>query len=244
MNQNQTVKLNFTGARRRRTISRTLFWFPLLNLIAIEYLFGNWKDIGFLSSIVVSRQKAHPNSGEKTDLPSWLLAKSNQDTATDTALTKSQKGGLNVTRVTISPIVEFPKSIGTQYDQNASDIPAGGVDTPDGFNPAEALDKDTEVTGKTTGPLLRKDPITGIISIGNYKSLTVSSSQQNCLGLGRSMLRDIRAPADQLSVMMSNGQISIAKICADNGSVIITCRGGKMVVSPRRIRPDDKCVRS
>ena len=244
MNQRRAAKSHFTSASRRRTIGRTLFWFALLNLIAVEYLFGNLKDIDFLSRVNLFHQNVYPNSSAKSDLPARPQFQRDSANAVDVDTHDGQKGGLNVTRVPISPIVEFPKPVETQGALDANDIPAGDIGMVNGFDPAESPDKEVNASGTATGPVLRKDPATGAISIGNYKSMTIAGNQHGCLELGRSMLTDIGAPTDKLSVLMTTAQILIVKICANNGSVMITCRGGKIVVSPRRARPDDKCIRA
>ncbi len=240
MNRHRSEKLHLTSASRRRTIGRSLFWFALFNLIAVEYLLGNRKDFDFLSRFNLSRQSAYLINDAKSDLPTQPQFQSKVATAVDANTTDGQKGSLNVTRVPISPIVEFPKPADAQGTLKADDIPASAFGTPDGFNPAESLVKEENATE----PVLRKDPTTGAISIGTYKSLTLSGRQSSCVELARSMLTDIGASVDKLSVLMSTVQISIVKICANNGLVVITCRGGKIVVSPRHARPDDKCIRA
>lgn len=241
MSRHQAEKLQFAAASRRRTVGRTLFWFALLNLVAVEYLFGSLKDLDYLLGRVnLFQQTVHPNNSSKSDLPTQPQFQRKTASVVEDDANDGQKGGLNVTRVPISPLVEFPKPAEAQSVLDADNIQASVSGTPDGFNPAESLVKEENANE----PVLRKDPTTGTISIGAYKSLTLSGRQNSCIDLGRSMLTDIGAPADKLSVVMSTFQIAIVKICANNGSVVITCRGGKIVVSPRRVRPDDNCSRA
>ena len=98
--------------------------------------------------------------------------------------------------------------------------------------------------GQHIAPILQKDPRTGHLSIGNFKAISMAGPQDECFGIGRSMLQDVGASSQQLSVVTSSKQIAIAKICAGNGSVILTCRAGQITVSPRRQRPDDNCSAS
>jgi hypothetical protein len=82
------------------------------------------------------------------------------------------------------------------------------------------------------------------IEIGNFRSATIDGDAEECVGLGYSMLSAVRAKEDLLDVMVANKQITIAKICAANGTVVLSCRNGKISISPRRARPDDSCVRA
>ena len=92
-------------------------------------------------------------------------------------------------------------------------------------------------------PVLRRNPATGVLEIGNFKPLSFAGTVADCEAIGRSMLEDAGSAASALEVLAASGQVSAARICAANGSVVITCRGGQVTVSPRRARPDDKCER-
>lgn len=91
-------------------------------------------------------------------------------------------------------------------------------------------------------PILRKNPQSGKLEIGNFKSLSLVGSPEDCLDFGYSLLSDAATPNDKLDVMTAADEITIARICAANGSVIITCRAGQIAVSPRKSRPDDHCA--
>lgn len=93
-------------------------------------------------------------------------------------------------------------------------------------------------------PILQRNPQSGKLEIGNFKSLTVVGSAGECMNFGRSLLSDAKSSDDKLDVVVAADEITIARICAANGSVIITCRGGQVAVSPRKSRPDDRCTQS
>ncbi len=82
------------------------------------------------------------------------------------------------------------------------------------------------------------------IEIGNFHSASLEGDSEECLNLGYSMLRAAHANDDLMDVMVSNKQITIAKICAANGTIVFSCRSGKISISPRRARPDDSCGRA
>jgi hypothetical protein len=91
-------------------------------------------------------------------------------------------------------------------------------------------------------PILVKNPQSGKLEIGNFKSLSLVGSSEDCLGFGRALLNDAQSSKDKLEIVADTNTISIARICAVNGSIIITCRAGQIAVSPRRSRPDDRCA--
>ena len=74
--------------------------------------------------------------------------------------------------------------------------------------------------------------------------MSVIGRTGDCLNLGYSMLEDTGSPQDLLEVIMASDQITIARICASNGSIMLSCRNDQITVSPRRARPDDKCERA
>jgi hypothetical protein len=91
-------------------------------------------------------------------------------------------------------------------------------------------------------PILAKNPQTGKLEIGNFKSLSLVGSPEDCLDFGRALLSDAMSSGDKLDIVAAAHEITIARICAVNGSIIITCRAGQIAVSPRKSRPDDHCT--
>jgi hypothetical protein len=91
-------------------------------------------------------------------------------------------------------------------------------------------------------PILHKNPQNRKLEIGNFKSLSLVGSPEDCLDFGYSLLSGAGTPNDKLEVVAAADEITVARICAANGSVIITCRAGQIAVSPRRSRPDDQCA--
>jgi hypothetical protein len=100
-----------------------------------------------------------------------------------------------------------------------------------------------EGSGKLADPVLRSDPESGQLTIGNFRSISFAGSAAECLNLGQGMLRDARHSAQSLEVMVETPEITVAKICAANGMVVITCRNNAVTISPRHPRPDDRCQR-
>jgi hypothetical protein len=82
------------------------------------------------------------------------------------------------------------------------------------------------------------------LTIGNFRSATLEGAAEECVDLGYSMLSDAKAPNDLLDILVATEQITISKICAANGSIIFTCRAGKITISPRRKKPNDGCTQA
>ena len=178
-----------------------------------------------------------------------LAAARSQRTNNELMLSLSQpvhKGALTMTRISLSGVSVVSES---SFATNAAEIseqaqevlaPLENIaDTAD-----DAIASTEEVGGEKTDPILRKDKDTGELEIGNFKPMSVTGRTGDCLNIGYSMLDDTGSSQDLLEVMMASDQITIARICASNGSVVLSCRNDQITVSPRRARPDDKCERA
>ena len=99
-----------------------------------------------------------------------------------------------------------------------------------------------EARGLHVAPILRKNESTGKLEIGSFKPVTFVGRTDECLIFGQSILGDVKVSPGLLNVLAQSDQITITKICASNGSVIMTCRNDQITISPRRPRPDDRCV--
>jgi hypothetical protein len=81
----------------------------------------------------------------------------------------------------------------------------------------------------------------GKLRIGNYESMTLDGTAEQCLDMGRMLLTDAGASAERLEVMARTKAITMARICAANGSVVITCRRNQITISPRQLKPNESC---
>lgn len=99
----------------------------------------------------------------------------------------------------------------------------------------------TSSDAPSLSPLLRRGLKSGELEIGSFKSVILNGGVDDCKLMGETMLNDLGVSARKIMTIADSGQISIARICANNGSIILSCRNGKITISPRRSRPDDKC---
>ncbi len=218
--------------------------------MAIAFVSGSVTEIDVVQRLLALRQYVqsiqvpHPRDTVKSDIAAQLQTTTDLKAPSLSDLQDTEKDDLGLTRIQKSQAPGFPKPVETEDSKLAFDNPVSDVGTPDGFNPAEAPVQEVETPGAQSQPTLRKDAVSGMLSIGNFKTLVMSGPQQTCAEFARTMLHDIGAAPDKMTAELNTLQISIYKICAVNGLVVINCRGGKIVVSPRRARPDDHCVRA
>lgn len=168
--------------------------------------------------------------------------------------TSHPKSGLNITRVEMTGVSVQDYDVLASDNVNPSNDVTSGPETPN--SDTYALDQENKDIGPSgdvesgaaspvarqkVAPILLKDKMTGQLQIGNFKSLAMAGSVGECLNVGQSMLGDVGSSTKRLDVLVSSKQITIAKICASNGVVVISCRSQQITVSPRHFQMDDKC---
>jgi hypothetical protein len=90
-------------------------------------------------------------------------------------------------------------------------------------------------------PSLYFDPSTGKQVIGNFATRSFPGDHGACTEIAQEMLLDAQAKQDALFTLADTQAIKVMRFCAGNGAVIITCRNGRITISPRRPRPNDGC---
>lgn len=117
------------------------------------------------------------------------------------------------------------------------------------FNEPKVEAKKAERWSATNPELVRaasklnilRNPITGLVQIGEFSTFTIRSDQQKCETFREILLNKVDGNERSFNVIADTGFIYIARLCAQNGSVILSCRNGQMTLSTRKPRPDDKC---
>ena len=216
----------------------------------IGYIASHLKSIDLapqLATVLQALQLHQPEKSNTADNPPFSVPSQTTTVAKNTGEPTPREPGkddLALTRIQMSLAQGFPKPVETEDSKLIFDKPAASEGTPDGFNPADAPVQETDVGGSRKQPILQRNAATDTLSIGNFTTLTMSGSQHSCGEFTAEMLKDVGASPDKMVAEMNNVQISIYKICATNGSVVVTCRSGKIVVSPRQPRPDNGCEKS
>lgn len=91
-------------------------------------------------------------------------------------------------------------------------------------------------------PVLHRGETPGEVEIGSFSTVSMPGSSVTCLDTAYGLLEDAGAARDKLVVMAESPAITVARICAANGSLVVTCRLDQITISPRRRRPDDTCT--
>jgi hypothetical protein len=95
---------------------------------------------------------------------------------------------------------------------------------------------------QSVSPVLRMNRKNGKLEIGNFDTVSLEGDSSQCLQMGYTLLGDANATQTELKVLAQNDVITMAQICASNGSVIITCRSDQVTISPRRLKPNESCT--
>ena len=205
-------------ARRGREILRILYWCGVSNLVVLAAVAWSFEYRPFVS--IIEAFVSHGDAASREDLPPFVFT---------TVAPGERKMTLPVTVIARS---EAEPAAGVAEELALTDTGNEEVS----FATPEAI------AGEAT-PVLRRNPSTGGLEIGNFTPQSFAGSAAECMTLGRSMIEDTGAAPGTFEVLAESGPIAAARICAANGSVVITCRGGQVTISPRRARPDDKCER-
>ena len=209
-------------ARRGRKLLRILYWSGLSNLVIAAVLAWSLDYRPFVE--IVEAFASQGKVANRGDLPGIVFV---------TVAPGERKMALPVTVIARSDAgpAETAKEEFALTDTGSDEVSLAA--------PEEVAD----VQAQSAPLLLHRNPATGALEIGNFRPQSFAGSVTECMALGRSMIEDTGAASGTLEVLAESGPIAAARICAANGSVVITCRGGQVTISPRRARPDDKCER-
>ena len=207
--------------RDRIEVWRIILWSGLTNLVLLSVFFvAQHINLGLLGGPKGPAEKSH-----------FIVNPANAATTADLLGPKGDFSAGTITVGKTEPDAEAPDDAATEEESTADLALSAGASVED----SETLRAE---------PILRRSPQSGKLEIGSFKSLSVVGSPEDCLNFGNALLRDSGAANEKLDVVTAVHEITIARICAANGSVIITCRGGQISVSPRRSRPDDQCAKN
>ena len=231
-------------ARPRRMLDVVL-WSGLTNLTLLACFIAGW-NFDQIKGYLPIEQVAAAVEPEADD----SLTVSRRQLQDNELLTQGPqrqlKGPLQFTLVPSTPADVPPQTGGeasAQSDPNAvasSDAPAEqeqgdgtGEITVGPEDPAAQLAK---------SPVLRKGPKSGDVEIGSFATVSMAGSASECLDTAYNLLEDAGAARDKLKVLAETRLITVARICASNGSLVVTCRSDQITISPRRLKPNETCT--
>ena len=219
--------------RRRSEAWRIVLWSGISNLLFIG-IFLAASNSGRIAKYAEDFGKLRETTVVKSFDPLAFARLARQDRELGRrGVQSSLKESMPVTEARPSAVPDSVDPGGQAYEAPAPASYEGPVDGPE--TPGAII-------GTKVAPIMRKDPATGQLEIGNFSPVTLDGDAAECLDLGYAMLGDTGTSNDLLDVMTATDSITIAKICAKNGSVVLSCRNLKITISPRRPRPDDNCA--
>lgn len=217
---------------RRLDIWRIIFWSGLTNLLLLSVFLGSERID--LKSILADYPKME-------EAEAWMMDRTNWTSDSETDHIPSSASG-TVARGDFSASIATkskPDSAASQERETLSEEAMKASTADLALAAGASVDDSQDLSVK---PILAKNPQSGKLEIGNFKSLSLVGSSEDCLDFGRALLNDAMSSNDKLDIVAAADEITIARICAANGSVMITCRAGQIAVSPRKSRPDDHCA--
>ena len=81
----------------------------------------------------------------------------------------------------------------------------------------------------------------GKLRINRFHTVKFDLPHRECRRFPRIIMTDYKLPREALYTLADNLAIIQKRLCASNGSIMVTCYQGQATVSMRRSRPDDGC---
>ena len=224
-------------ASTRRVLDIVL-WSSLSNMVLLGAFFVGWNFEKIRTSVTQHIAGALPVATAQAGALTPVTGPRGDNELFTEGPQRQLKGELRVTAVAVR------MEDGAEPEGNAASEPefdvASGAEVPQADVAAfETGPEGQEAQGMS--PVLRRDRRSGKLEIGNFETVSLVGDASQCLQMGYTMLEDTGAPQSSLEVLAKSRSITMARICAVNGAVIITCRSNQLTVSPRRLKPNETC---
>lgn len=231
---------------RSRRFLDIVLWSSLTNLVLLACFFAGWNFDAIKARFLPDRV-AQVLSGASED----PLAASRRELQDNELLTsgpqRQLKGSLQFTVISSTPpeepveIASAPASdVQTDAFAVADDAPAE-QDQGDGAGDMTVGPEDPAAQ-LSRSPVLHKGQKSGEVEIGSFTTVSLPGSSAECLDTAYGLLDDAGASREKLKVLAESKLITVARICASNGSLVVTCRSDQITISPRRLKPNESCT--
>ena len=242
----QPVKQAIVRPAPKRRVLDIVFWSALTNLTLLACFMAGW-NFDQIRGYLPVEQVAAAVTTEAGD----PLAASRRQLQDNELLTQGPqrqlKGPLQFTLVPSTPSEIMPGSsveASNQIDPYAAataDTSSGEQDQGDGAG--EIIVGPEDPTAQLAkSPVLRRGQKGGEVEIGSFATVSLPGSAAECLDTAYGLLEDAGAARDKLKVLAETKMITLARICAANGSLVVTCRSDQITISPRRLKPNETCA--
>jgi len=231
---------------RPRRFLDIVLWSSLTNLMLLAFFFAGWNFDALKARFLpppVMQALTVTNEDPLTDSRRAL-----QDNELLTSGPQRQlKGPLQFTLVPSTPPEQPVQATGdaTADEQSetvaAVDDATAEQDQGDGAGEMTVGPEDPAAQ-MVKSPVLRKAQKNGDVEIGSFTTVSLPGSSSECLDTAYGLLEDAGASRDKLKVLAESKLITVARICAANGSLVVTCRSDQITISPRRLKPNESCT--
>lgn len=231
---------------RNRRLSDIVLWSSVTNLTLLACFFAGWNFEtikGYFLPPPVAQALAARAENPLTDSRREL-----QDNELLTRGPQRQlKGPLQFTMVPSTPSPEQAEAasaapLDVQPEAVAAvDDPSAQQDQGDGSGEMTVGPEDPAAQ-LVKSPVLRRAQKPGEVEIGSFTTVSLPGASSECLDTAYALLDDAGASRDKLKVLAESKLITVARICADNGTLVVTCRSDQITISPRRSKPNETCT--
>lgn len=225
-----------------RRIFDIVLWSSISNLILLGVFVAGWNSEEIRSYARHWLPSAAASFAAAAAEPAPTMRPELQDNELLTRGPQRQlKGPLQITLVPSSePDVPQPEAAPVAVAV-ADDAAAAEPDQGDGSGDITVGPEDPAAQ-LSKSPVLRRGQKSGDVEIGNFATVSLPGSSAECLDTAYSLLDDAGAARDKLKVLAESKMITVARICAANGSLVVTCRMDQITISPRRMKPNETCT--
>lgn len=223
-----------------------VLWSSLTNLILIACFLAGWNFDAIKARFLPDRVAQALSEGSVDP-----LAASRRELQDNELLTsgpqRQLKGSLQFTVISSTPPEEPVDMAPAPADDVQSDAIAAADDAPAERDPGDGagditVGPEDPAAQLSRSPVLRKAPKSGEVEIGSFTTVSLPGASAECLDTAYGLLDDAGASRDKLKVLAESKLITVARICASNGSLVVTCRSDQITISPRRLKPNESCT--
>ena len=223
---------------RSRGVLDIIFWSSLTNVTLLACFVAGW-NFDVIKRYIMNE----PMPASVSSRLDGQIAESRSELADNELLTRGLqrqlKGSLQFTVVPSSAPAVLEDTPTSEFASVGSE--ASEQDQGDGFGDVTVGPEDP--AGQLTrSPVLRKSKTKGEIEIGSFTTVSLPGSSAECLDTAYGLLDAAGGSRDMLEVLADSDAITVARICAANGSLVVTCRMDQITISPRRLKPNDTCT--
>lgn len=229
---------------RPRRVFDVVLWSALTNVTLLACFIAGW-NYDRIRPYLPIEQASAAIAPDASDTPAVARRQLQDNELLTQGPQRQLKGPLQFTLVP-STAPEEPVEVATEPPAESTDIAAvdvvdGEQDQGDGAGDITVGPEDPAAQ-LSKSPVLRKSPTRGEVEIGSFTTVSLPGPSSECLDTAYGLLEDAGGARDKLKVLAETRLITVARICASNGSLVVTCRSDQITISPRRLKPNETCT--